>query len=581
MLVSSRALLRYNAGVLLPLRRRLLASFLFIALVPAALIAYYYHRQTQRLVTESYAAGNRRITASIAESMQEQVRQAEQITVWVNLDEDILRLLAAPPARRPPGHTLELAAMRRVDQLFQLTPVAQHVLSFLLASRWGVELRGGQEGFLVELSDLAGRDWVRQAEQAPGRLSWGLLERNPAAVSAVPRVIPLCRTIVALDSGERIGTIILLFAPSLLGSSYRGVEVAPDESIQVTRKEGGLIFAGGSPDAAAGRDARDSVIVEHTMVDSGWVVRRSSPIAGLRGRRALATRTALMLVAVAAFASWWFALYLSANFARPIRTLARSVEKIAEGHFDHSIVVTKRDEIGDLARHISLMSGRLEKLLAERVQEEREKRRVEIQLLRSQINPHFLHNTLASIRWMATFQGASGIVDMVTRLGRLLQAAMGGLDERGTLREEIAILEDYLRIQQVRYRDRLRYAFDVEGEELLECRVPRFVLQPIVENAILHGIEPRAEGGEVRLSAAAVAGDLRITITDNGVGMNPERLTAACGIPTEGIGLNNVRRRLHYEYGDRCALQIHSEQGRFTRVELRIPMEPARAEAAP
>jgi two-component system sensor histidine kinase YesM len=177
----------------------------------------------------------------------------------------------------------------------------------------------------------------------------------------------------------------------------------------------------------------------------------------LQRQRRLITKTTFWLAGGTIFLCLWFSLFLSENLGKPIRYLTESVNRIADGDFEREVVLKNNDEIGVLGRSITRMSRQIQRLLEERLQIEQNIRETEIRLLQSQINPHFLHNTLNSIKWMATLQGADGIRETISCLGRLLRAVMGDVNEKITIHEELALLDDYLHIQKIRYRGKIGF----------------------------------------------------------------------------------------------------------------------------
>ena len=198
------------------------------------------------------------------------------------------------------------------------------------------------------------------------------------------------------------------------------------------------------------------------------------------------------------------------------------------GDFEQQIFLRHRDEIGALGASINRMAQQIERLMAERVKAEQEMREAEIKLLQSQINPHFLHNTLNSIKWMAALQGADGIREMVSCLGRLLRAVMGNVNEKITIREELDLLNDYVHIQKVRYRGKIAFRYEITDSAgkppVEECLIQKFTLQPLVENAIFS--RDRAEG-RVRHDShliPAQGGLSGTSVWDDGVGISQEKL---------------------------------------------------------
>ena len=208
-----------------------------------------------------------------------------------------------------------------------------------------------------------------------------------------------------------------------------------------------------------------------------------------------------------------------------------------------------------------------------------QRRNIEIDLLQSQVNPHFLYNTLDSIRWMAVIQKNPGIANITRSLSNLLKNIAKGTQDKIPLREELGLLNDYIAIQSVRYLETFTFENRVP-EELYDCRIVKLTLQPLVENAIFHGIEPTGECGTITLTGRAEGGDLYLCVEDDGAGIEPERLAGILtterkrsGSSMNGIGIANVHKRLQLIYGRQYGLKVESEPGKYTRVTVHLPKE--------
>jgi two-component system sensor histidine kinase YesM len=220
--------------------------------------------------------------------------------------------------------------------------------------------------------------------------------------------------------------------------------------------------------------------------------------------------------------------------------------------------------------------------MEKRIDDEKKQRDLEYRMLQSQINPHFMYNTLNSIKWMAVMQHVSGIPEMITALSRLLQTLSKDQRKLVSLRDELTLLDDYLVIQKYRYGDSVRIEKYVENEALLDAPIPRFTLQPLVENAIFHGIEPKG-GGSIRVGVImSTSNTVLVSIRDDGVGMKGDLIAKINGGGSFGLfkklGIYNVDKRLSYTFGEGYGLSIESEEGQYTNMTIKIPPPPPRGE---
>lgn len=283
-----------------------------------------------------------------------------------------------------------------------------------------------------------------------------------------------------------------------------------------------------------------------------------------------------------------YTLYLNRTVNRPIERILSRIKKISAGDFTADPTIEWNNEFGDIGKGINELSGSVTKLIATRIEIENEKRQYEYQMLQSQINPHFLYNTLNSIKWMASIQNATGIPEMTTALSRLLKSIAKDERQRVPIQAELAFLNDYYTIQKYRYGGTITMAVDTEDETLTQNEILRFTLQPIVENAIFHGIEPKGAAGHIAIRIyQSDEGDVCIDITDDGVGMDEATIA---GLLTDekknasnffkDIGISNVHKRLQYEYGACYGLSFVSEVGHFTTATVTLPKKPCENEAS-
>lgn len=274
------------------------------------------------------------------------------------------------------------------------------------------------------------------------------------------------------------------------------------------------------------------------------------------------------------------ALVLAAYLTKPISLLNSRLHRIADNDFSYDPEIEKAGgELGQIGRTVNEMTMSIENLLQTTEQSYEQRRKIEIQLLQSQVNPHFLYNTLDSIRWMAVIQKSPGIESMTRSLSNLLKNIAKGTQDKITLEEELALLHDYVEIQSVRYMEAFTF-YDTVPKELYRYRIIKLTLQPLVENAIFHGIEPTGENGTITVTGREEGGNLVLCVTDDGAGIPPDVLPTLLSeerprshASLNGIGVCNVHKRLQMLYGDAYGLTIESEPEVGTCVTVRVPKE--------
>lgn len=259
-------------------------------------------------------------------------------------------------------------------------------------------------------------------------------------------------------------------------------------------------------------------------------------------------------------------------------SLNSRLSRIAQGDFTRDDTIEWENELGDIGRSINKLSADIQDLMNKRIEDEKQKKDYEYKMLQSQINPHFLYNTLNSIKWMATIQNAPGIAEMVTSLSRLLKSIAKGTSTIVTIQDEFQLLNDYFLIQKYRYGGAIRLEYRIDDEELVNNQILRFTLQPIVENAIFHGIEPKGCEGLITLHLYRKDGGLVcIDITDNGIGMTPDLIDKILSEDEpdkshffRDVGISSVHKRLQYTFGESCGLSIRSVPGDYTTMTITL-----------
>ncbi|MEF2965493.1 sensor histidine kinase [Paenibacillus sp. M1] len=295
----------------------------------------------------------------------------------------------------------------------------------------------------------------------------------------------------------------------------------------------------------------------------------------------------ILLVITAAAFSILLAMWLSESITGPIRRLVATAKQISKGRMDKKAPESDRnDEISILCRAFNGMLDNIQRLMAENIQSlERDRlvKELELKTLQSQINPHFLFNTLNSISKLAYIEGAEKTSDLAVSVSRLLRYNLQKLDQAVTLREEVAHAGEYMSIQKARFRDRIVFMTEI-NEEVLDGMIPCLTLQPIMENAFVHGIEEMEEGAVLKLSIGkGEDGTVDIEIRDNGVGMSADKVEmllqsiqeeaprfAGNGQST-GLGTHNVFKRLHLFFEGRQKIEIDSKEGAGTVVRFKLP----------
>jgi two-component system sensor histidine kinase YesM len=282
-------------------------------------------------------------------------------------------------------------------------------------------------------------------------------------------------------------------------------------------------------------------------------------------------------VAFAVIATW----RISESIYRPIKKLHDVTNTITRNDLEALMTRDNVDEIAELGMSFNIMVGKIRELLDAKLQEQDNLKKAELRALQAQINPHFLYNTLDTIIWMAESKKTEDVVQLVSALSNFFRISLSKGEDWITIGEEVERTRSYLMIQKMRYRDVLDFAIDVDGT-VVQSTVLKLVLQPLVENALYHGVKPKRQGGTIRVRAQQRnEAEVLLEVHDDGVGMAPERVLQISSAlsedldanhPESGFGLVNVNRRIKLYYGRQYGLSVRSDEGRGTCVGIVIPM---------
>ena len=291
-------------------------------------------------------------------------------------------------------------------------------------------------------------------------------------------------------------------------------------------------------------------------------------------------KTQLLVVFVAAFILFLMSLvnsYISSRITTPIRKLELSVNEIEKGNLNAKVDAEGSYEIRHLGQSVQNMAKQIQVLMADIVSEHEKKRKQEFDTLQSQINPHFLYNTLDIIVWMIENEKPDQAVKAVTALARFFRISLSRGKSIITVKDELEHVRNYLMIQHMRFKNRFSYTIEAE-DEVLELASLKLMLQPLVENAIYHGMEFMDGDGEIFISAWKEGEDLYLKVSDNGLGMTEEQVARLFSdMPHtgssrgSGIGVKNVNERIRLYFGSEYGLSIESEPDEGAVVTIHLP----------
>jgi two-component system sensor histidine kinase YesM len=374
---------------------------------------------------------------------------------------------------------------------------------------------------------------------------------------------------------------IYLFGSDGIPITGTGVSVIP----QVWNKEDEVRTIRRSPQTGT-----EMVTISVKSKFSGWSLMMEQPLREIRSHTDSLKVFTYGILVVSLVLAVWISWIVYRGISAPLRKLAYGMKQLRTGNFTIQLEDTRVDELGYVIESFNRMAENQKTLIRDHYEKQLLLSKMELKFLQSQINPHFLYNTLDSIYWTAKNYEADEISEMVLNLSKFFRLSLNKGNETFSVRETIEHLKYYIKVQQLRFLDHFTVRYDI-AEESEPYHVLKLLLQPIVENAVLHGLEKQSEGGELVISTYLEGNMLVLEVSDNGVGVENQRLDYICAkleeasrLAAEGIstdlkkekdlfGLRNVVTRMKMYYGKESEFLFESGTGRGTRITLRLPLE--------
>ena len=453
---------------------------------------------------------------------------------------------------------------------------------------------------LKDNSDVLEKDFFKKSMAESEYINFSmphirdLFDRNESSYSWV---ISLSRAVEVTDEGKATQALLLInLNYRYFEEIFSNVNLGNGGYVYLTNDRGDIIWHPKQNEIYSGRfkednkyaaTLKDGITVENlrgknitlnvrTIGYTGWKLVGVTPSAAL-GVDGIKFRFFVLFVAdLFLFLLAMINAFISDKISNPIKRLDGSVREIESGNLDVEIVPSGSYEVEHLGKSIKNMLGRIKVLMSDLVAEHNAKRKSEFDTLQSQINPHFLYNTLDIIVWMIENENSDKAVNIVTALAKFFRISLSKGKNIITVKDEVEHVRNYLMIQNMRFKNRFEYSIDVD-EKVLSYSSLKLMLQPLVENAIYHGMEFMDGDGEIDVKVFKEDDSLYFTITDNGLGMSEdmvETLLSKDFVPSKkgsGIGVKNVNERIKLYFGSEYGLKVESEPDEGTKITIHLP----------
>jgi two-component system sensor histidine kinase YesM len=583
-------------------KNKMILFFALLAITPIIILSIIYMTIFERTNFENFVEKNQKNIKYIMTNVDKQLNRVEKVSFWFYSNKQLDKLLTTPYEDKI-KRNVDIINFNKYAQEYILNSFADNSLSkILIMGDNGVELQIGDDTSVIDADSVQNKKWF---EIYKGTKITDLVV-SPEKYNKNVFVFPISREIVHSLSEKPIGKSIVFFQGNLIADVFNQFEIPKGDELFIVNTKGQCVAH--TKSSYIGKDFLDRTYVndilngDRAQTNNGYimtdiegkdhiinyykhpynhlVIIQTSGLDIYHSSKLLFQRATIGILILTAAALLGIVVFLSFELTKPIKKILGHLNLIAGGELEVDTSLEGEDEIGTIGTGINHMVTNIRFLVQKLVDEERIKKDLEFRMLQNQINPHFLYNTLNCIKWMATMQQATGISEMTSALASILKNISKGTDDKIPLYEEFLLLDDYMCIQNIRYNGKIELTYHIEEPFLTTAGIIKFTLQPIIENAIFHGIEPKAGAGSIDVILKRRGGDLHIVVRDDGIGMSQETIRAVFHEHTSSskrsmnaIGIKNVDERLKIYYGSKYGLSIVSEEGVYTEVHICIPYE--------
>ncbi|MBU5442290.1 sensor histidine kinase [Paenibacillus sp. MSJ-34] len=585
------------------LKSKFIVTNLLVVFIPILIIGTLFYNYTSKVIQSEATAYKKNIVKLMGQHVDNYIFQLKQLT-YSFYQTDVQKILPDFPDGM-------VARYNYNDKLFSYLYASSHFTGIEGSFESAVFIRPDgtyhQTGINVIQPDFdfGEMPWYREASNSTGKIN--IYTNNSRPYLVIPPndlSISIVRNIYSIYGDGNLGVLLIDIPLSQINKLFSQFELKTEDNIYLIDRDGRVLFSS-IDDTMAGKQL-DSVyydwiggefsgnriininnerilVTYYATSNTDWKMISIDRMADLKATLLSLKNRAILLAAIALAVGVFIAWFFSSHITRAISFLQMRMRKFQEGDFNTRIRWVRQDEIGKLGESFNEMAYRINDLIQHNYVIQIKNREAQFKALQAQINPHFLYNTLDSISNISLVQNVPLVGEISNQLADMLRYSISNTGPVVTLREELDHVQAYLSIQNIRYTNKFHIIWDIHPEAL-DFNVIKLTLQPIVENAIYHGLEMKMGQGTLRITAEIENDRFIIDVVDNGLGIPAAKLEqlqeklkspvslASEGRQSEGIGLVNVQERIRLQFGDSFGLQLQSgEQG--TSVKMVLPIE--------
>ncbi|WP_042143659.1 sensor histidine kinase [Paucisalibacillus sp. EB02] len=579
----------------LNLRSKLIIIIIITSLIPLLLLGFFTFNYLSELLQEEVSENELERLTSINNQVSYFLKDIEQMTLFFYKNDTIQEILMKD-------------SNRSLKEQYEDYEYVNDVFDTVMGVKdWDVNIyviglngdRYFSNDYLPNRYNSIRESWgvFRKAQNARGSLVWDT-NYSVNRVDNQEIVLTAGRILVDSTTNEKIGYLMVDVYESAFSDIYEKNNFSNGENFLLLDHQGYIISSQPDKTDVGTRletdyynrivngekgffkfnwHETDSILTYQTDESTNFKTISIIPMDIIQQKNYLVRNLTLNFALIGIIFSIWLAYYLSKTITKPLYKLIYLMKEVEKGNFDVRFYTKYNDDIGIFGKRFNRMLERLKISIQENYEKQVRMKDSELKALRAQINPHFLYNTLETVNWLARLEGVHDISKIVVSLSEIMKYSVRKGEDLVTIEQDVNQLKNYLTIQEFRYRDKFDVHLTVE-ESVLHQKIPALLLQPIVENAIVHGLENKVSKGQIDITISKVQEYIQIIVQDDGIGMDEKTFAQVNreikeGLEFEdlGIGIENVRKRLYLSYGDQFQWTLTSEEKVGTRVEILIP----------
>lgn len=561
-------------------RNRLFRAFILVGIIPLLLMGSFSYYDTSRLINEKVNSSVKENLEVMGKLVDSSMGTLISITSYISTNEDVQVVLRKKEYKSYDEKFEDVQKIYKVTSSVLATQrldVPIYIAGMNKYSRFTTT-----DYFPPIYSDLKSDIFKQIDERENKELLY--IHRRVDGKERKDIVLSIGQQARSLKEGDKTGYVILDVYDDYFNDIFKSVKVYKENNIYVLDNKGNIItdklyknktgFKFYTEYLEKVLDSEDgsfkctingdkSIAYFTTLKDTGFKLVETVPLSAMYKDRVFIVRTFIVLIALFGMLAIAASLILSRNISRPVNKLSELMKRVEEGELGVNFDMNTEDEIGKLGHSFNNMVREINRLIEEVYVKQYLLKEAEFKALKAQVNPHFLYNALESIKWMAKLENKEGAILMVTALGKFLRYSISSKGDIVTVKEDIEQINNYLTIQKIRYGDKISVSIEIE-EDIYNKNILKLLLQPLVENAIIHGLEQKRDCGSLWIKGYKLKDNLCFEIIDDGVGIGN---SATKG---EGIGLENVDSRIKLHYGEGYGVSIGTKD-ELTIVKLIIP----------